>query len=183
MLNIPPRTIVQFAHDTLFLSVVRLKNGRPVLGLTSRPTDWTIPFTETVNGLPDSLKLVGTTPASNRETQWVRQADNLIHVMSSADQNTFVVNFVNGSSSACTLMAASSPDPFFAIRQRDGKFVVQTVNAQRDATRFNIVFQPHADQSLDRFSGFVAHEPVTPVSRIATSPRSGFPRARESRTR
>lgn len=168
MLNIPTRAIVQFTHDILFLSVVRLKNGRPVLGLTSRPTDWTIPFTETVNGLPDSLKLVGTTPASNREMQWVRESDDLIHVMSSADQNTFVVNFVNGSSSACTLMAASSPDSFFAIRPRDGKFVVQTMNAQRDATRFNIHIQSHADPSLDRFSGLVPHEPVTPVSRIAT---------------
>ncbi len=146
MLNIPPRTIVQFTHDILFLSVVTLKNGRQVLGLTSRPTDWTIPSTETVDGLPDSLKLVGTTPASHRQMQWVREADNLIHVMSSADQNTFVVNFVNGSSSACTLMAGSSPDSFFAIRPRDGKFVVQTVNARPDATRFNILFQSYANQ-------------------------------------
>src|SRR5260370_40925219 len=104
MFSIPPRAIVQFVHDVLYLSVVRLKRGRQVLGLTSRPTDWTIPFTETVNGLPDRLKLVGTTPASNREMQWVREADNLIHVMPSADQHTFVVNSVNGSSSACTLM-------------------------------------------------------------------------------
>ncbi len=146
MFNIPQRAIVQFVHDILYLSVVRLKNGRQVLGLTSRPTDWNIPLTETVNGLPDRLKLVGTTPAGNREMQWVSQADNLIHVMSSADQNTFVVNFVNGSSSACTLMAGSSPDSYFAIRPRDGKFVVQTVNTQRDATRFNILFQPCADQ-------------------------------------
>jgi len=180
MLNIPPRTIVQFVHDILFLSIVRLKNGRQVLGLTSRPTDWTIPFTETVTGLPDRLKLVGTTPAGNRETQWVREADNLIHVMPSADQNTFVVHFVNGlstgssrgsssgSSTACTLMAGSSPDSFFAIRPRDGKYVVQIVNDRPDATRFNILFQSHADQSLDRFSGLVAREPVTPVSRTAT---------------
>lgn len=146
MLNIPPRTIVQFAHDTLFLSVVRLKNGKQVLGLTSKPTDWTIPSTATVNGLPDSLKLVGTTPASNGEMQWVTKADNLIHVTSSVDQNTFVINFVNGSSSACTLMAGDNPDSFFAIRPRDGKFVVQTVNAQREATRFNILFPSYADQ-------------------------------------
>jgi hypothetical protein len=146
MFNIPPRAIVQFVHDILYLSVVRLKNGRQVLGLTSRPTDWTIPFAATVNGLPDSLKLVGTTPASDREMQWVREADNLIHVTSSADQNTFVINFVNGSSSACTLMAGNSPDSFFAIRPRDGKFVVQIVTARADATRFNILFQPCADQ-------------------------------------
>ncbi len=146
MLNIPPGTIVQFAHDTLFLSVVRLKNGQPVLGLTSRPTDWTIPFTATVNGLPDSLKLVGTTPASNREMQWVREADDLIHVTSFTGQNTFVINFVNGSSSACTLMAGSSPDSFFAIRPRDGKFVVQIANTRPEATRFNIRFQSYANQ-------------------------------------
>jgi hypothetical protein len=146
MLNIPPRTIVQFAHDTLYLSVVRLKNGKQVLGLTSRPTDWTIPSTQTVNGLPDSLKLVGTTTVSNRDMQWVTEADNLIHVMASPDQNTFVINFVNGSSSACTLMAGGSPDSFFAIRPRDGKFVVQTVNARRDATRFNILIPSYADQ-------------------------------------
>jgi len=146
VLNIPPRTIVQFAHDTLFLSVVRLKNGQQVLGLTSRPTDWTIPFTATVNGLPDSLKLVGPTPASNGEMQWVRESDNLIHVTSSADQGTFVINFVNGSSSACTLMAGSSPDSFFAIRPRDGKFVVQIVNTRPDATRFNVLLQSYAEQ-------------------------------------
>jgi hypothetical protein len=146
MLNIPPRTIVQFAHDILFLSVVRLNSGKQVLGLTSKPTDWTISFTATVNGLPDRLKLVGTTPTSNRETQWVTEADNLIHVISSANQHTFVINFVNGSSSACTLMGGCSPDSFFAISPRDGKFVVHTVNAQRDATRFNILFQSYAGQ-------------------------------------
>jgi hypothetical protein len=144
VLNIPPGTIVQFAHDTLFLSVVRLKNGQPVLGLTSRPTDWTIPCTTTVNGLPDSLKLMGPMPANNREMQWVREADNLVHVMSFTGQNTFVINFVNGSSSACTL-TAGSPDSFFAIRPRDGKFVVQIANAKPDATRFNIRLQPHAE--------------------------------------
>jgi hypothetical protein len=143
MRNIPPRTIVQFVHDILFLSVVRLKNGRPVLGLTSRPTGWSIPYTETVNGLPDSLKLVGAMPVGNREMQWVRGADNLIHLMSSADQNTFVVNFVNGASPACTLMAGSSLDAFFAIRPRDGRFVVQTVNAQREATRFKLLVHPY----------------------------------------
>jgi hypothetical protein len=146
MLNIPPGTIVQFSHDILFLSVVRLKNGQQVLGLTSRPTDWTIPFTATVNGLPDNLKLMGPMPTSNCEMQWVREADNLIHVTSSADQSTFVINFINGSSSACTLMAGSSPDSFFAIRPRDGKFVVQIVNARRDATRFNILLRSYADQ-------------------------------------
>jgi hypothetical protein len=146
VLNIPPGSIVQFAHDTLFLSVVRLKNGQQVLGLTSRPTDWTIPFTATANGLPESLKLVGPMPASNCEMQWVREADNLIHVTSSADQSTFMIHFVNGSSSACTLMAGSSPDSFFAIRPRDGKFVVQIVNARPDATRFNILLQSYADQ-------------------------------------
>lgn len=138
VLNIPPGTIVQFAHDTLFLSVVRLKNGQQVLGLTSRPTDWTIPFTATVNGLPDRLKLVG--------MQWRKEADNLIHVMPGADQSTFVINFANGSSSACTLMAGSSPDSFFAIRPRDGKFVVQITNARLDATRFNILLKSYADQ-------------------------------------
>lgn len=145
MLNIPPGTIVQFAHDTLFLSVVRLKNGQQVLGLTSRPTDWTVPFTATVTGLPNSLKLMGPTPANNHEMQWVKEADGLIHVMASANQSTFAINFVNGSSSACTLMAGSSPDSFFAIRLRDGKFVVQIVNARRDATRFNIRFHSCAD--------------------------------------
>jgi len=143
VLNIQPGTIVQFAHDTLFLSAVSLKNGQQVLGLTSRPTDWTIPFTATVNGLPDSLKLLGPTPTSNHEMQWMEDADNLVHVMSFTGQNTFVINFVNGSSSACTL--GSSPDSFFGIRPRDGKFVVQIVNARRDATRFNIVL-PSFDQ-------------------------------------
>jgi len=144
--NITPGTIVQFAHDTLFLSIVRLKNGQPVLGLTSRPTNWAIPLTATVNGLGDRLKLVGTTPAGNCELQWVREADDLIHVMSSADQSTFVINFANGSSSACTLTDGSSPDSFFTIRPRDGKFVVQITNARSDATRFNILVQPYADQ-------------------------------------
>jgi pectate lyase len=146
MLNIPPGTTVQFAHDILFLSVVRLNSGKEVLGLTSRPTDWTISSTATVNGLPDRLKLVGTTAASNNQMQWVTAADNLIHVMASANQHTFVINFVNGSSSACTLMGACSPDSFFAISPRDGKFVVHTVNTQRDATRFNILFRSYADQ-------------------------------------
>jgi L-2-hydroxyglutarate oxidase LhgO len=146
MLNIPTRTIVQFTHDMLFLSAVRLNSGKQVLGLTSRPTDWTISFTAAVNGLPDRLKLVGTTPASNRDIQWVTESDNLIHLVSSANQHTFVINFINGSSSACTLMAGCSPDSFFAISPRDGKFVVHTVNAQRDATRFNILFPSYANQ-------------------------------------
>jgi hypothetical protein len=146
MLTIPPRTIVQFAHDILFLSVVRLNNGKKVLGLTSRPTDWTMSFTTTVNTLPDSLKLAGTMSTSNLEMQWVTEADNLIHVMSSANQHTFVINSISGSSSACTLMARCSPDSFFAISLRDGKFVVHTVNSQRDATRFNILFRSYADQ-------------------------------------
>ena len=145
MLSIPSGTIVQFAHDTLFLSVVRLKNGQPVLGLTSRPTNWTIPFAATVNGLPNSLKLMGTSPSGNRETQWVRQADDLIHVAPSADQNAFVINFVNGSSSACTLMAGSSPDSFFGIRPLDGKFVVHIVSARPEATRFNIALPSFVD--------------------------------------
>jgi hypothetical protein len=145
MLNIPTRTIVQFTHDMLFLSAVRLNSGKQVLGLTSRPTDWTISVTA-INGLPHSLKLVAPTPASNREMQWVTETDNLIHVMSSVNQHTFVINFVDGSSSACTLMTGCSPDAFFAITPRDGKFVVHTVNAQRDATRFNILFQPYANQ-------------------------------------
>ena len=145
MLNIPPGTIVQFAHDTLFLSVVRLKNGQPVLGLTSRPTDWTIPITATVNGVADSLKLVRPMPANNCELQWVRETDDLIHVTSSADPNTFVINFAGGSSSACTLMAGNA-DSFFGIRPRDGKFVVQIVSDRREATRFNIAFKSFADQ-------------------------------------
>jgi len=146
MLNIPPSTIAQFAHDSLFLSVVRLINGRQVLGLTSRPTDWTIPLTATVHGLPDRLKLVGTAPAADGEMQWVKESDNLIHVTPSAHQNTFFIHFVNGSSSACTLMDGSSPDSFFAIRPRDGKFVVQTVNVRHEATRFNVLLPSPADQ-------------------------------------
>jgi len=140
MFTISPGTIVQFAHDSLFLSIVRLKNGQPVLGLTSRPTDWIIPFAAPVNGF---LKLVGTAPASNCEMQWTREADDLIHVASGPDQSTFLLNVANGSSSACTLMAG---DSFFAIRPRDGKFVVQIVNTRSDATRFNILVQPRADQ-------------------------------------
>jgi hypothetical protein len=151
VLNIQPGTIVQFAHDTLFLSVVRLKNGQQVLGLTSRPTDWTIPFASTVHGLADSLKLLGPAPTSNHELQWVEGTDNLVHVMSFTGQNTFVINFVNGSLSACTLLAGSSPDSFFGIRPRDGKFVVQIVRTRPEATRFNILFPSSADRySQDR---------------------------------
>jgi hypothetical protein len=78
--------------------------------------------------------------------QWVTEADSLIYVMPSANQHTFVINFVDGSSSACTLMAGGSPDVFFAISPRDGKFVVHTVSSQRDATRFNILFRSYAEQ-------------------------------------
>lgn len=138
MFNFQPGTIVQFAHDSLFLSIVRLKNGQPVLGLTSRPTDWTIPSTTTVNGL---LKLVGPAPASNCEMQWAREADDLIHVTSRANQSTFLINFANGSSSACTLM---SGDSFFGIRPHDGKFVVHIVSARPEATRFNVLFPSYA---------------------------------------
>jgi hypothetical protein len=151
MLTIQPGTIVQFAHDTLFLSVVRLKNGQQVLGLTSRPTEWTIPFATAVNSLPDSLKLLGPTPASDREMQWVEETDNLVHVTSFTGQNTFVINFVNGSLSACTLLAGSSPESYFGIRPRDGKFVVQIVRTRPEATRFNILFPSYADRySQDR---------------------------------